>query len=202
MISTFVKTGIAAALVFAASAISGSAQDQEPLPDYVLGDVDAPIEIIEYASFTCPHCAAFHENVYPKLKADYVETGKVKFVFREIYFDRFGLWAGMLARCGGEDRYFGIVDLLFEKQAFWSRGDDAAEIVGKMYQVGRQAGLDDSTMESCMQDQETAKALVADYQLKAGGHEITATPTFIIDGEKVSNMPYADFVKLLDEKLN
>jgi len=81
----------------------------------VIGDADAPIEMIEYASFTCPHCARFHADVYPLLKADYIDSGKVKFIYREVYFDRFGLWASMIARCGGEARFFGLSNLIYEK---------------------------------------------------------------------------------------
>ena len=72
------------------------------IEDMVLGDANAPITMIEYASYTCPHCGSFHQNTYPQLKADYIDTGKVKFIFREVYFDRFGLWASMIARCGGQ----------------------------------------------------------------------------------------------------
>ena len=90
--------------------------DMVEIPDMVMGAADAPVEIIEYASFTCPHCANFHATTYPLLKADYIDTGKVRFVYREVYFDRFGLWASMIARCGGEMRFFGMAELIYEKQ--------------------------------------------------------------------------------------
>lgn len=193
--------GALAILCFAVAS-AAQAQDAEPLPDLFLGNADAPIEIIEYASFTCPHCASFHTSVYPRLKADYIESGKVKFIFREVYFDKFGLWAGMLARCGGDEKYFGMVDLLFKKQKEWARGDGDAAIVGNMYEIGRQAGMTDDAMRACMQDQENAQALVADFQLKAGADDVQSTPTFIIDGEKMQNMPYSEFQTILDGKLN
>ena len=84
--------------------------DKPAVTEMILGDVNAPIEIIEYASMTCPHCANFHSDVYPQLKANYIETGKVKFVFREVYFDKYGMWASMIARCAGPDRFFGVID--------------------------------------------------------------------------------------------
>src|SRR5690606_7090198 len=92
------------------------------IPDMFVGDADAPVTIIEYGSYTCPHCATFHANQYQSLKADYIDTGKVKFIFREVYFGRFGLWASMIARCGGDMRYFGIHDMLYETQNDWIAG--------------------------------------------------------------------------------
>ena len=97
--------------------------DPLAIPDMVMGAADAPVEIIEYASFTCPHCANFHANIYPLLKADYIDTGKVRFVYREVYFDRFGLWASMIARCGGEMRFFGMAELIYEKQREWTASE-------------------------------------------------------------------------------
>ena len=78
------------------------------IPDMVLGNAEAKVTLVEYGSYTCPHCRDFHAEVFKKLKADYIDTGKVKFIFREVYFDRYGLWAAMMARCGGPTRYFGI----------------------------------------------------------------------------------------------
>ena len=82
-----------------------------------LGAEDAPVEVIEYASFTCPHCANFHETVFDQLKANYIDTGKVKFTYREVYFDKYGMWASLIARCGDDpDRFFGITDMLYSTQ--------------------------------------------------------------------------------------
>ena len=177
-----------------------NAAEGELLPDMVLGDEAAPIEIIEYASFTCPHCASFHKDVYPQLKANYIDEGKVRFVYREVYFDKYGLWAGMLARCAGPVRYFGLVDLLFERQKDWVQRNDADTVQG-LYRVGRIAGLDDETMDACLKDNAQAKALVADFQAKAGADGVRATPSFVIDGEMQSNMSYGEFETLLNEKL-
>ena len=173
----------------------------EGRPDLFLGDEDAPIEVVEYASYTCPHCATFHENVYPKLKAEYIDTGKVKFIMREVYFDQFGLAAGLLARCAGDDRYYAMVDLLFEKQAEWAQGD-GEQVVQNLYRIGRQAGMENDQMQACLQDRELSTALVDDYRLKAGRDDINATPSFIIDGEKVANEGWEALKSLLDSKLN
>jgi len=175
--------------------------DGEERVDLFLGDADAPIEFIEYASYTCPHCATFHQTVYPKLKAEFIDTGKVKFILREVYFDQFGLAAGLLARCGGDIRYYGIADLLFEKQSEWATGSGEA-VVQNLYRIGRQAGLEDAQMQACMQDQELSKALVADFQLKAGRDDVNATPSFVINGEKVSNESWSELKVRLEGLLN
>lgn len=171
------------------------------VPEMVLGNADAPVTIVEYASFTCPHCAAFHETVFKDLKKDYIDTGKVKFIYREVYFDRYGLWAAMLARCGGETRYFGINAMLFEQQKEWAGTDDAAAAVENLRKIGRTAGMDDATIDACMQDAAMAQALVLKYEENKKKDEVTSTPTLFINGERYSNMSYEDLKAILDEKL-
>ena len=99
------------------------------IPDMMVGNADASVTVIEYASFTCPHCASFHAGPYKKLKKDYIDTGKIKFVFREVYFDKVGVWSSLIARCGGQERFFGIADLIFKGQKEWARaGSDVAAV--------------------------------------------------------------------------
>lgn len=174
--------------------------DTSGVKDMVMGDENAPITMIEYASFTCPHCKTFHENVFKDLKKDYIDTGKVKFVFREVYFDRYGLWAGMVARCGGGERYFGIVDLVFEQQREWSQGEPA-QIAGNLRKFGLQAGLDGETLDACMTDGEKATALNAFYQKNAEADGIRSTPSFVINGTLHSNMSYDEMKVILDAAL-
>jgi protein-disulfide isomerase len=175
--------------------------DTSKVAEMIMGSADAPVTVIEYASYTCPHCANFHSNVFPLLRKDYIDTGKVKFIFREVYFDRFGLWGAMLARCGGQMRYFGISDILFDTQADWLAGGDPTKIGDNLRKIGLTAGLSKEQIDSCMNDAENAKALVAKYQENATADDITATPTFFINGTKYSNMDYAEFSKLLDAEL-
>ncbi len=197
------KTIAAGSAMLLANTRAVFAQDTPKIVEMTLGAEDAPITIIEYASFTCPHCANFHTNVFKDLKADYIDTGKVKFIYREVYFDRFGLWAGMLARCGGADKYFGFVDLLYSRQKEWlAGGAEPATIIANMKKLGRIAGQTDETMDACMEDQETAQALVEEFQKNATADEINSTPTFMIDGEQFSNMAYGKFQEILDEKLD
>lgn len=175
--------------------------DTSKVIDMALGNADAPVTVVEYASFTCPHCRHFHDDVFGKIKANYIDTGKVRFILREVYFDRFGLWAAMLARCGGEMRYFGVVDLIFGKQQEWTKGNSAPEIVGNLKKLGRAAGMDDATMDQCLQDAPMAEALVAVYQQHMAEDDVPGTPTFFINGQQFSNMSYPDFAKALDAAL-
>ena len=171
------------------------------IKDFTIGSKDAPIEIVEYASYTCTHCAAFHANVYPQLKKDYIDTGKVRLALREVYFDRYGLWAAMVARCGGEMRYFGISDLLFDKQNDWATSQDPVEAVKKLRQIGLSAGLTNDQLDACLADGKKAEALVAYSEARMKEQDVNATPTLIINGEKYSNMSYDKLKAIIEEKL-
>jgi len=196
------KTGGAAVALSGGFGTLVQAQDAAiEIPDMILGDADAPIEIIEYASFTCPHCAAFHANVFPQLKADYIDTGKVKFIYREVYFDRVGLWASMIARCSGEQRFFGLSNLIYEKQGEWAASGDPALVIEELRKIAKTTGLNDATLDACMSDADQAEALVGWYQTNAERDEVNSTPSFLIDGEKFSNMSYEAFQEILDAKL-
>ena len=169
--------------------------------DMVQGSVDAPVEIIEYGSFTCPHCAAFHADQYQQIKTNYIDTGKVRFIFREVYFDRFGLWASMIARCGGELRFFGISDLLYSTQQDWTAGGDPALIAENLRKIGLTAGLDTAMLDTCLNDEVMAQTLVAWHTENSTRDGVEGTPTFFVNGTKYSNMPYAEFAAILDAEL-
>ncbi|NVK15699.1 MAG: DsbA family protein [Rhodobacteraceae bacterium] len=175
--------------------------DTSAITEMTLGAEDAPVTLIEYASYTCPHCANFHNNTFKQLKADYIDTGKVKFIYREVYFDRYGLWASMIARCSGPEKFFGISDLIYKGQSEWARAGGAPEIIDELRKIGRLAGIENDQLEACLQDGEKAQTLVNWYQENATEHGIESTPSFILNGEKVSNQSYEDFKKLLDAEL-
>ncbi len=178
------------------SAMPAFAQSEEAvvLEEMSIGAEDAPITMIEYASFTCPHCANFHSDVLPLITENYIDTGKVRMIYRGVYFDRLGLWADMLARCGGPDRYFGIASMIYEKQSEWTAADSAVGVVDNLYAIGRLAGMNQDDMEACMQNNETAQAMVKSSTENAEADGINATPTFVINGQTVSNMAYSGFV--------
>jgi protein-disulfide isomerase len=186
----------------AAEAQTAAATSEAALvPDMVLGQEDAAVTVVEYASFTCPHCQNFHETVFDQLKANYIDTGKIRFVYREVYFDKFGLWAAMVARCGGAEKYFGISDMIYDTQREWLAAENEAGIADNLRKIGLKAGIAPDALDACLKDNDMAKAMVANYQTNATNDEITGTPSFIIDGQKYSNMSYEDFAKILDEKL-
>lgn len=193
--------GSAGAAAFVAVPNFGFAQEASTFVEMRTGNPDAAVTVIEYASFTCPHCASFHTRTWPSLKENYVETGKINFIFREVYFDRVGLWAGALARCGGPERYFGIVDILFKKQAEWSRLQNPTEIVQALYGIGRQAGLENAEMEACLQNRAALEEMVAVFKETTEADGVNSTPSFMINGEKTGNMSYTDFAVRLDELL-
>ena len=187
--------------LMAALAEGSGEADASMVQEMALGSADAPVTVVEYASFTCPHCAAFHKTVFPQIKANYIDTGKVRFVYREVYFDRFGLWAGMVARCGGEGRYFGIVDLIYDRQRDWAAGNDPAKIAANLRTLGKVAGLGDGDLDACMSDGEMAQAMVETWEQNRQRDGIDSTPSFVIDGQKYGNMSYEDFARILDAKL-
>lgn len=185
-----------------AAAADATAQeaDTPEVMEMVEGSPDAPITVIEYASLTCPHCARFSQEVYPQLVENYVDTGQVQFVLREVYFDRYGLWAAMVARCGGPLRYFGIVEMMFEEQRDWVQGEPA-DVAENLRRIGRRAGLSDDQLEQCLSDNAMAQAMVTLSTEQSTADEIQGTPSFVINGELYSNMSYADFSELLDGML-
>jgi len=190
------------ALPFAANAQSSDADaGAAEIIDMVQGAEDAPITVIEYASFTCPHCARFHSDVYKLLRKNYIDTGKVKFIFREVYFDKYGMWASMIARCNGPDRFFGMTDLILNSQSTWARAGDDLAIVEALRKIGRLSGMQDAALDSCLQDGEKLRALVGWYKENAQRDGIQSTPSFLIDGQPYKNMDYEEFAKILDEKL-
>jgi protein-disulfide isomerase len=214
---TLLASGAAAALVAAGGAwyltqkpgttsiatvtpASAEGADTSGIVEMTLGSDDAPVTLMEYASFTCPHCASFHRNVFKDLRKDYIDTGKVKFVYRDVYFDQFGLWAAMIARCE-PTRFFGIADMLYDQQKDWIGNGDPAGIAERLRKIGLIAGLESDQMEACLSDEANARALVAWFQNNATEDDVTGTPTLFIDGEKHSNMTYDDLKAILDAKL-
>ncbi len=181
-------------------ATQDSAASDVEITEMYQGEADAPVEVIEYASFTCPHCANFHATVYDQLKANYIDTGKIKFTYREVYFDKYGMWGSMIARCE-PTKFFGIADMLYDEQDDWSRAGSDGAIAEGLRKIGLKAGIGREQLDACLTDSDKLKALVAWYQENATRDEIESTPSFIIDGQKYSNMSYADFSAILDEKL-
>lgn len=177
-------------------------QKAAEITDMVMGSLDAPVSVVEYASFTCPHCASFHSNQFKQLKANYIDTGKVKFTFREVYFDKFGLWASMIARCGEPERFFPMTDMLFASQSRWIQQPGPQQIVDALRKVGRGGGLSEAQLDACLSDADMVQKLVAWYQQNAEADDVTATPSLVINGKKYPNMSYSEMSKVIDEALS
>lgn len=204
------------ALIFAASFMVGSfapwAQAQDagdaagkmlaaasPLGDRMLGQVDAPIVMVEYASATCPHCAEFHAKVLPLIKAEYIDSGKVRYIFREFPLDQVALGAFMLARCVPEDKYFATIDLMFRRQGTWMKGDKAAELL----KVTQMAGMDKAGFDACLKRADIAKAMVESSGKAARDFGIKGTPAIFVNGRMIeghNEMP--DIKAAIDAALN
>lgn len=193
------------ALALAFGTLPAAAQETAATPveikDFTLGSPDAPVKIAEYASFTCSHCARFHDTVFKPLKAEYIDTGKVQFIAKEVYFDRPGLWAAMIARCGGDMKYFGISDILFSTQSEWPASQDPAVVVENLKKIGRTAGMEDAAMDVCMKDAATAQAMIDHSEAGMTADGIEGTPTLIINGVKHSNMGYPELKAIIDAEL-
>lgn len=195
---TFLALG-AAGLTPALAPNRAAAQEMPVITEMVLGDPEAPVEVIEYASYTCPHCASFHANQFKALQENYIDTGKIRFVYREVYFDRPGLWASMIARCAGSDAFFfAFSELLYAEQQMWLATGDPAGIIGDLRRLAKTAGMDDATLDACLSDAPKAQALFEWYQANAERDSINSTPSFVINGRNYSNMAYAEFAGVLD----
>jgi protein-disulfide isomerase len=158
-----------------------------PDGDMTLGSDKAPVTIIEYASMTCPHCAHFSETTFPELKTRYIDTGKVRFIFREFPFDKLAAAAFMLARCaskdGGSQRYMAVVETLFAKQPEWAVPDDA---VPRLENIAKQLGFSDESFRACLTNQQVLNGIqvVRDRAVQKLG--VSSTPTFFVNGKKVT----------------
>ena len=172
-----------------------------PLGDMMLGQPNAAVTIVEYASMTCPHCAHFHEAVYPKLKSEYIDTGKVKFIFREYPLDQKAAAGSQLARCigkGDPNRYFAVVDILFKTQETWIPKDTVAAF----RRIGRQAGLSDQATDDCIADQATLDAITQTRQFAYEKLKVDSTPTFFVNGTVLKGgSEIEEFRKVIDPLL-
>jgi protein-disulfide isomerase len=169
-----------------------------PLGDVWLGPPDAKVTIIEYASLTCGHCANFHKDTFPALKAKYIDTGKVRFVLREFPLDPLAAAGFMLARCNGNDKYYPMTDLLFAQQKNWAFTDKPVDALSTLV---KQAGFTQDSFEACLKRQDIYDAVT---QVKDGGAKagVDSTPTFFINGQKRSGaLSLAEFDKILEPLL-
>jgi protein-disulfide isomerase len=187
-----------------ADAMAQSAADvakPQSLPDMALGPANAPVTITEYASMTCPHCANFNDAVFPKIKSTYIDTGKIRYVFREFPLDIKAAAGSMLARCIAKDdapKYFAVIDLLFRQQNDWVTKNTTETLT----RIGKQAGLSQQQVEDCLKDQALLDKIAADQKFANEVLKVNSTPTFFINGEMLKGeTSFDEFSKRINSLL-
>jgi protein-disulfide isomerase len=183
---TLSAIAVTAAGAFGAPAFaqSFSAADLHTAPaigDKTLGPDDASIVIVEYASATCPHCAAFHTTVFPELKKEFIDTNKIKYISREFPLDDLALAASMVARCVPDDKYFGMLDLIYEQQRTWAGQNARTELL----KMAKLAGVSEADFDACLKNEDLAKGILAIRKDGAEKFGVDATPSFYINGKKM-----------------
>lgn len=155
------------------------------MADRVLGNMDAPVTIIEYASMTCPHCANFHNTMMSEVKRELLATGKARLIFRDYPLDQFALRAAMMARCAPEDKYFDLVEVIFRNQERWTKSENTLK---SLAQLGNLAGMDDEFIAACMQNAELESAVLAGLREGQSLYRIKSTPSFVFNTQKNENV--------------
>ena len=164
-----------------------------------IGRADAPVTIYEYASLTCPHCAAFHNETLPLIKKNYIDTGKVRLVYNDFPLDSLALAASMVARCSGQKNFFPMIDALFSSQQSWARSATPLEALGG---IARLSGMTAKDVADCTNNQALFKAIRSGAEQAGKTLDFNSTPTFFVEGTKIpGNLPYKDFQDILDKAL-
>ena len=175
---------------------------EQPTPsasDIMLGKADAPITVIEYASLTCPHCADFDENTFPEVKKNWIDTGKVKWIFRDFPLNQVAAKASMVAHCAPRSEFFTFLDVLFKNQANWATNDND-QLMKALQRYASLGGISEDKFKSCMADQALYDSILNSQLVAGRDYGVDSTPTFFINGKKVEPpgfMPYDEFEKHL-----
>ena len=178
---------------------AGALETPNPLGEISIGDANAPIKIYEYASLTCGHCAAFHSEVLPDLKKQYVDTGLVQFNFRPFPLDPYAMTGAMLVQCAIPQARLAFLETLFKRQLQWVRSDDP---LNSLRAYAKQAGMSGENFVMCLQSEANLTAVRSMYTAAKDELGVQSTPTFFVNGEKVAgNIGFEAFKKLLDKKL-
>lgn len=175
----------------------------QPMPvyedDHILGNPDAPITMIEYASLTCPHCADFHNNVLPEIKKNYIDEGLVRLIYRDFPLDKVALRGSLIAACGPDENYFRIIGVIFNSQEQWAT---TADPVAALDQIGRMGGLSAEAIDACTNDDALIQKILARAQEAQNLYGINSTPSFVINGQVVKGtLPYEEYDAILKEML-
>lgn len=191
---------LALAGVVAGTALGGRALLAKPVTEQVLGKADAPVTVVEYASLTCPHCAHFHKDVLPQLKARYIDAGKVKLVYRDFPLDQIALKAAVVAHCAGPERYFSFLNAMFSSQESWAYATDPVMALKQLARVG---GLPEAEIDACLADRTMEDGVLRSRLDAQQQFKVNSTPSFVINGKLVSGVQSIDdLAKVIDPLLN
>ena len=183
-------------LIFSKYEIVKAKTDEEMF----LGNKDAKIVVIEYASMTCIHCANFHKEVYPKIKENYIDTNKIKFIFRDFPLDKQALFASVLAKCAPKEKYFDFVKLILTTQKKWISNDEA--FMEKLKNIGKLAGLSENKINACFKNEQIVDNILKTLSTAEEKYNINSTPSLIINEKKYSAMSYENFEKIIESLIN
>ena len=187
---------ISAVMALVLAGLSGIARAESDAPqvtadDRILGKADAPVTIIEYASLTCPHCAAFEKDILPKIKSEWIDTGKAKLVFRDFPLDGSALKAAIVARCAPPERFYGFIGVLFAQQGSWGLAQDPVPGISRIAKLG---GMSDDQVQACLKDDALQNKVLAGRLAAEQQYQVESTPTFFINGKKVVGAKEEDIV--------
>ncbi|MCY4309078.1 MAG: DsbA family protein [Rhodobacteraceae bacterium] len=209
MINRFLQISHNVILLFAflmATAITSvTAQENQPqrvIEEMSIGNQDSNVTFVEYASFTCPHCASFHRNSYPQLKENYIDTGLIKFEIREVIWDKPAWVASIIGRCSGPEKFFHYLDPLYEKQSEWSRAQTLGEAASRLTSIALSVGFDKEEIDSCLRDTDFHSLILQNAEDSAAANDISSTPTFRINDRNYSNTSYEELVEIIENLLN
>ena len=156
--------------------------------DHVLGSYNSENTIIEYASLTCPHCAIFHGEVFPKIKSELIDKGKVKYIFRDFPIDPLAMAGSMIAHCSGDSKYFGVIDVLLKTQDEWLF--DNENPYNGLLKVARLAGLSEENVKVCLSDSELFNMIEGNQKLASSRFGVNATPAIFVNNKKISPLDF------------
>lgn len=166
--------------------------------DMIMGKDDAKVTVVEYASASCPHCAAFYKDAFPKIKADYIDTGKIKFLFREFPHNQQALAAFMLARCSPKEKYFPLMDVFFKTQEAW-----VPNAHDGLLNIMKQSGMSEADFDACLKNEAIAKGIIATREKASAKYGVDGIPTIFINGKVFTGeTSYDDLKKTIDPLLN
>ena len=184
----------------AGPAFAGIAPLEEAMSEMSMGEADAPVTMIEYSSLGCPHCAAFHRDTLPRIKTEYIDTGKLRLIYRDFPLGTPALAASMVARCAGRDKFFGFLEILYRSQAQWARSSNPLEGLSR---VARFGGMSEADVKLCFKAQSLLDKIRAVAAQAQETMQVTSTPTFFIGKERISGaQPFENFKKVIERALN